>query len=70
MVEVPALTEAHDDVELAVLALPGLPVGHDVGVPQLGQQLGLLLRGTPLPLGGLGQVQLLDDVLRADRGRE
>lgn len=56
VVEVSSLAEAHHNVEVAIVPLPGLSVGDNVGVSQLGQQLGLLLCCSPLTAGSTSQV--------------
>ena len=61
-VEVSPVAEAHHDVEVALLVERVL-VGNDVGMAQLGQEFGLLLRRFLLPGRGVEQLHLLDDKL-------
>lgn len=68
VVEVTTFTETHHYVQLAVSSFPGLPVCHDVGMPQPREELRLLLSGTPFPLGGGDQIQLFNHILQ--RGEE
>lgn len=56
VVEVSPLAEAHHNVEVAIVPLPGLSVGDDVGVSQLGQKLCLLLCCSPLAAGSASKV--------------
>lgn len=52
-VQITSFAEAHDDVQQTVPTLPGLLVGDNIGMLQLGQELGFLFSSSPLSAGGI-----------------